>query len=155
LDGGKQVFGRPLFGANKTLRGALIMVGASVGWTTLVDGLQRGLGLDPSLRFIPYEQLGSLGLGLLLGVAYILGELPNSFIKRQLGVEPGAAASGRLERVFWLADQLDSAIAILLALCLYRVPSLGFALTVLAVTALVHPTVAAIMVALGLKRRVG
>jgi hypothetical protein len=155
LDGGLELRGRPLFGANKTLRGALIMIGASVVWTSIVDALQRGLGLDDSIRFIPHTQLGSLGYGALLGLAYIAGELPNSVIKRQLGIAPGEAAPGRLARAFWVLDQIDSALAVLLCLCPYRVPSLLFAATVLAVTLLLHPSVAALMVALGLKRRVG
>jgi hypothetical protein len=155
LDGGLELRGRPLFGANKTLRGALIMIAASIVWTTIVDVLQRGLGLDDSIRFVARDQLGSLGLGLGLGIAYIVGELPNSLIKRQLDIGPGEAAKGVLGRVFWLLDQIDSTLAVLVFLSCYRVPSLGMALSLLIVTVLVHPSVAAIMVALGLKRRVG
>lgn len=155
LDLGLELRGRSLFGANKTLRGALIMIAASVVWTSVVDVLQRGLGLDDSIRFVAYAQLGSLAYGLLLGLAYIVGELPNSLIKRQLGIAPGEPAPGRLARTFWVLDQIDSALAVLIFLCPFRVPSLLFAATVLAVTLLVHPAVAALMVALGLKRRVG
>ncbi|MFV8753661.1 CDP-archaeol synthase [Nannocystaceae bacterium ST9] len=155
LDGGLEFRGRPLFGANKTLRGAMIMIAACVAWTLVVDAVALGLGLDPSLRFIPLAQLGSLGLGLALGVAYIVGELPNSFIKRQLDIDPGEPAPERLRRLFWLADQVDSTIAVLIALAVWRVPSPAFVLTLLLVTVLVHPAVAAIMVALGLKRRIG
>lgn len=155
LDGGLRLRGRPLFGANKTLRGAIVMIAACMFWTLIVDGLQRGLGLDESLRFIPHEQLGSLALGLVLGLAYILGELPNSLLKRQLDIDPGAPAKGRARRVFWLLDQLDSALAILVALSLFRTPSFAFVLALLGLTLAVHPAVAAIMVALGLKDRVG
>lgn len=155
LDLGVELRGRPLFGANKTLRGALIMIAASVVWTSAVDALQRGLGLDDSIRFVGHAQLGSLAYGLLLGVAYIVGELPNSLIKRQLGIAPGEPAPGGLARTFWVLDQIDSALAVLLFVCPFRVPSLLFAATVLVVTLLVHPAVAALMVALGLKRRVG
>lgn len=35
------------------------------------------------------------------------GELPNSFVKRQLGVAPGATTRGPLRVVFYLWDQLD------------------------------------------------
>ncbi|MFO7562156.1 MAG: CDP-archaeol synthase [Enhygromyxa sp.] len=155
LDGGLELGGRPLLGANKTLRGAIVMIGASVVWAGVFDSIQRGLGLDESLRFIPHEQLGSVGLGLLLGTAYIVGELPNSFIKRRLGVAPGAAAAGRGRRLFWVIDQLDSAVAIVLALAWFRAPSLGFVLALLGLTALVHPAVAALMKALELKERIG
>ena len=155
LDGGLELRGRPLFGANKTLRGAIVMMSACVVWTVIVDLLQRGLGLDDSLRFIPREQLGSLALGLLLGLAYIVGELPNSFIKRQLDIGPGAAAKGRARPVFWLLDQLDSAVAILAIVSVFRAPSFVFVLTLLSLTLAVHPAVAALMVALGLKERIG
>ena len=155
LDGGLELRGRPLFGANKTLRGAIVMIAATVVWTVVFDRLQRGLGLDDSIRFIARERLGSIGLGLVLGVAYILGELPNSFGKRQLDIAPGAAAGGGLRRLFWAVDQLDSAIAIVLVIGCFRAPPLGLVLTLLAVTLAVHPIVAALMVALGLKRRIG
>lgn len=155
LDGGLELRGRPLLGANKTLRGAVVMITSTVVWTSVFDSIQRALALDDSLRFIPRDQLGSIGLGLVLGLAYIVGELPNSFIKRQLGIAPGAAAEDRVRGLFWALDQLDSAVAILLALALFRAPSLGFVLTLLGLTLVVHPAVAAIMVVLGLKRRVG
>ena len=155
LDGGLELRGHALFGANKTSRGAIVMITACVVWTVLIDALQRSLGLDDSLRFVPYVQLTSVELGLLLGLGYIIGELPTSLIKRQLDIEPGAPAPGRIRRIFWLLDQIDSTLAILLLLGAFRVPSPGFVLTLLGLTVIVHPAVAAIMVALGLKRRVG
>jgi hypothetical protein len=155
LDYGLKLRGHPLFGANKTSRGAFVMITACVVWTILVDVLQRGLGLDDSLRFIPYIQLTSIELGLLLGLGYIIGELPTSLIKRQLDIEPGAPAPGGFRQVFWLLDQIDSTLVTLLFLSAFRMPSPGFVLTLLGLTIIVHPAVAAIMVALGLKRRVG
>lgn len=155
LDGGLKLRGRPIFGANKTLRGAIVMISATTLWTATTDFLQRALNLDDTLRFIPREQLSSLALGLLLGLAYILGELPNSFIKRQLDIHPGAAAQGRARPIFWLLDQLDSAIAILVILSMFRTPSITFVLTLLTLTLAIHPAVAAIMVTLGLKERIG
>jgi hypothetical protein len=155
LDGGLEVRGRPLFGANKTLRGAIVMTSACVFWTGVVDLLQSALGLDDNLRFVPREQLGSLGLGLALGLAYIVGELPNSFIKRQLDIGAGCPARGRMRGMFWLLDQLDSAVAIVVVLSAFRTPSLAFVFTLFCVTLAVHPAVAAIMIALGLKERIG
>lgn len=66
--------------------------------------------------------------GFLLGAGYIIGELPNSLVKRQLDIVPGAATTGWEGALFWVMDQLDSVI---------------------------HPLVAAIMVASGLKLRIG
>jgi len=155
LDGGLTLRGRPIFGANKTLRGALVMTAATALWTVIIDSIQRIGGLDDGLRYVSTDQIGSLALGALLGGAYILGELPNSFLKRQLDISPGFPAKGPMKPVFWTLDQLDSALAVLLALSLLRVPSLVFAVVLLAITMLLHPTIAALMVMLGLKDRVG
>ena len=49
---------------------------------------------------------------LLLGTGYVVGELPNSFFKRELDVAPGGAAKGWLGPVFWVIDQVDSLIGV-------------------------------------------
>jgi CDP-2,3-bis-(O-geranylgeranyl)-sn-glycerol synthase len=42
------------------------------------------------------------------------GELPNSFLKRQLGIAPGAPASGPVtSRLFPVIDRIDSAFGAL------------------------------------------
>jgi hypothetical protein len=90
---------RRWFGANKTWRGVLVMP------------LAAALGVRLALMFWPDEFGGwnSFVLGLLLGLAYVLAELPNSFIKRRIGIEPGKRP---LRNAAWfaLADQADSAI---------------------------------------------
>ena len=155
LDGGLKLRGHDLFGANKTVRGAVVMVVATLFWTGVLDGLQAQLSLDDDLRYVSIDQLGTIGLGLLLGGTYIAGELPNSFVKRQLNIQPGESASGPLRGLFWLVDQVDSAVAILAVLCLVRPPNLPVYLVVLGLTVFLHPAIAALMVALGLKQRVG
>lgn len=56
-------------------------------------------------------------LGLLLGLGYCLAELPNSFIKRRLGVKEGQT-SDRFKWFFVVLDQADSAFGCMLA---YRI----------------------------------
>ena len=155
LDGGMQFRGRDLFGANKTVRGAIVMICATIFWTVVLDGLQAGLNLAAGLRYIPKEQLGSIAQGALLGSAYIVGELPNSFIKRQLNIPPGSAATGFLKILFWFIDQADSAVAIMIVLCFFKPPDFAVYLWVIALTLILNPIVAALMVAIGLKQRVG
>ena len=46
-------------------------------------------------------------LGAAAGAAAELSELPNSFVKRRLGIAPGHTAKGVLSVVFYLWDQLD------------------------------------------------
>ena len=106
-------------------------------------------------RYLPKDQLGSIAQGALIGTAYIAGELPNSLVKRQLDIAPGAAARGPLKALFWLVDQADSAVSILIALSFFRSPDPAVYLSVLVLAFILHPVVAALMVVLGLKQRVG
>ena len=155
LDGGMKLRGRDLFGANKTVRGAVVMICATMFWTSILDGIQAALNLDANLRYIPIDQLGSLSLGFLLGSAYIVGELPNSLVKRQLNIHPGSAASGPLQKLFWLVDQVDSTVVVLAVLCFVKTPNLEVYLILIGFTLVLHPVIATLMVALGLKQRVG
>jgi hypothetical protein len=90
----------PLFGANKTWRGFLLL--------PLLNALALPL-------FNPGDALlGSIGLGAFLGLVYMLFELPNSFVKRRMGIASGAqAASHRL--LFGAMDKTDSALGVSLA----------------------------------------
>ena len=46
-------------------------------------------------------------LGLLVGTATMLAELPNSFLKRRMGIAPGAQAGGIRGVAFHVLDQID------------------------------------------------
>jgi hypothetical protein len=105
------------------------------------------LAFDHETHWLPW--------GLLLGIGYVIGELPNSFVKRQLDIGPGAAAPGLLAPLFWLADQLDSLVGVLGLMALAWVPPAAVVAALTLVTLAVHPAMALVMVALGLKRRVG
>lgn len=55
--------------------------------------------------------INSLLLGGILGLAYLLFELPNSFIKRRLGIAPGEK-SKIYKKIFIIIDRCDSAFGI-------------------------------------------
>lgn len=58
-------------------------------------------------------------LGLLAGLGFMLGELPNSFIKRQMGIGPGEPGRGPAAKtVFTVVDRIDSMLGMLLVLSL-------------------------------------
>lgn len=110
LDRGATFRGVRVFGDNKTLRGALIYVVVS-GLAAIPQGAFRVPSLelfDYSQTYLPY----AMDVGLLLGLGWVLGELPNSFLKRQQKIPPGE--SGR----WWNAvlDQVDSLFGSLLCL---------------------------------------
>jgi len=153
LDGRRTFRGRRLFGDNKTLRGALVMTGASALAALLLCHATDSFAAAPAVSPL---QVGQPALwGFLLGAGYIAGELPNSLIKRQLGIAPGAAASGGPKALCWLFDQLDSVAGALLALSIIWRPDAVLVAIVAGLALLLHPLMAAFMVVLGLKERIG
>lgn len=145
LDGGATWRGRRVFGDNKTIRGAVIMIGVSM----LVAVLQ-GIFPLPSLEYFDYQQADLVVVGLMLGLGFVVGELPNSFIKRQLGVAPGAHGG------VWhtLADQLDSVIGALITLSFVWIPPLRVWIIAMILGTGLHMAVNGVFVLLGVKRHI-
>lgn len=106
LDGGRQWRRRPVFGVNKSWRGVLIMVGLTA-LTTRLQAARSGARCTES-------RAGPWLTGALVGLSYALAELPNSFVKRQLDIAPGASTG----RVQYLIDQSDSVMGCLLTMAL-------------------------------------
>jgi hypothetical protein len=107
LDLGAAPGGTRLFGDNKTVRGALKLTGGTLGATLALHRL-------PSYRKrLPAElrAAGPLRHGALLGAAVVLGELPNSILKRRLGIGPGDGARSRLGMLLAINDQADFVLA--------------------------------------------
>jgi CDP-2,3-bis-(O-geranylgeranyl)-sn-glycerol synthase len=115
IDGGRTLRGRRLFGDNKTARGFVVMVPATaVSFALLAAAWPAGAhGLWP-LTVAEYALLGGWA-----GLGFMAGELPNSFLKRQLDVAPGASARGPfLGPFFAVVDRLDSVAGAMLALAM-------------------------------------
>jgi hypothetical protein len=103
IDRSVRIRGRRLFGANKTWRGVLaVALGASAGYC--LQGAFPGLQ-PPAFRALPTSGLALLGFA--LGAAAMLAELPNSFLKRQLDIAPGAPGGGPAAVFFYVFDQVD------------------------------------------------
>ncbi len=153
LDMGLTFRGRRLLGENKTVRGALTMIGAATlfaAWLAHAPGQAASrLALDPLQHTRPYLW------GFLLGSGYIAGELPNSFLKRRLGIGAGETGAGMQKMFFWIFDQLDSLAGALALLSTVWRPDWAFIAVVAALALVLHPAVAVLMVALGLKSRIG
>ena len=145
LDGGATWRGRRIFGDNKTVRGAVVMIGVSA-----IAAILQGTFRIPSLEYFDYEQANLPALGLLLGVGFVVGELPNSFIKRQLDVPPGAHGG------VWhtLGDQLDSVIGALLTVSFLWIPPVRVWIVALVIGTGLHMAVNGVFVLLGVKRHV-
>ena len=107
IDWGRTLQGRPIFGPNKTFRG---IVAVALG-SALVLGLQQDvlhrLSALRQIELFDYSAVNGWLLGLALGAAAMLAELPNSFLKRRLGIPSGKEAAGILRFVFFFLDQID------------------------------------------------
>jgi CDP-diglyceride synthetase len=120
------------FGHNKTWRGFFVMPLLTWPGVLLGQGLEGFVDLSrPLLTSVPSWQLA-----LVLGLGYCLAELPNSFMKRRLGIKEGQT-SENLKWVFVIIDQADSAIGCLIAYALLiSIPAKIFLGTIVFGTAL-------------------
>ena len=151
LDAGLTYRGRRLFGDNKTLRGFVVMVPAAAAGFALLAMLAD----DPAaLGLWPLSVPGYALAGALAGFGFMAGELPNSFVKRQLDIMPGDAPRRALASACQFAvDRLDSGIGMLLALSLLVAVPWGTVAVVLVVGPFIHWMFSVVMFRLGLKPR--
>lgn len=101
------------FGLNKTWRGFLIMPLATWPGVLLSQNLEPLFDLNTQLLV----DRSSFVLSLALGLGYCLAELPNSFMKRRLGIQEGKT-SEKNKWLFVILDQADSAVGCIIA---YRI----------------------------------
>lgn len=115
--------GRRLFGANKTWKGFWGMVFwgllAQLVWSYFLASQPDLEKLHLIYDHYPNKLATNFPLGILLGLAYVVFELPNSYLKRRLDISPGKTAEDAWKYPFILLDQIDSLIGILLVLHLY------------------------------------
>ena len=112
-----------LFGPNKTLRGFLfvpfvngilyLVVNWPGGW--LLSGLSPEYYLQQEINIGDINFLNLLlmqaSIGAVYGLFYTLFELPNSWIKRRMGIASGESST-RFRWFFTLLDKTDSAIGV-------------------------------------------
>ncbi len=105
----------PWFGANKTWRGFVIMPLLTLfgAWVTFFAASPIHDYLLFNLHTVSISALGAA-----LGFAYILFELPNSWLKRRLGAQPGEIPTA-CPPCFFALDQLDSILGCALTYMLF------------------------------------
>lgn len=145
IDRGAEWRGRPLLGSNKTWRGVLLMTALTGGFAQLQAFMSRSEdGQSIACRTSPWIAGG------LVGLSYCLAELPNSFVKRRLGIAPGSRST-RAAPAQYILDQIDSAVGCTLAMrFLYRTRRAEIALAFVLGTAL-HAGVDVVLYVIGVK----
>ncbi len=147
--------GRRLLGDNKTWKGLLgvTVLGAVTGW--LWGAALRGTAAEPyDLFFLRHQNTHAwaAGSGALLGFTYGLFELPNSFLKRRVGITPGLTKGDRWSWVFVVLDQIDSVLGCALVLALFAPVSFALFLAIVVLGGLTHFLLNLVLYALRLRR---
>jgi hypothetical protein len=151
LDFGLLVRGRRVLGDNKTWRGAFLNVVFCIVGAWIQSRIQRGAQLPTWLPLCDYGRLW-LPVGMALGLGATLGELPNSFLKRQLGIQPGKRRGGALSLFLFLYDQVDLAIGVWIFLYPVIRPSFRFILWSTALTIPLHLLISLVGYGLGMRK---
>jgi CDP-diacylglycerol--serine O-phosphatidyltransferase len=106
------------YGKNKTWRGVVFV--------SLVNAMIFCIIHWPSLNaFRGWEVVAiNFFIGWMYGLAYVLFELPNSWLKRRLGI-PAGGSPERFKGLFMLLDKTDSALGVSLVFCVLHPFSWG------------------------------
>jgi len=156
LDAGKKVWGKPLFGANKTWRGLVVSTFGTIVFAYVHQLLFFHSVFFKSITIVNYDLVSPLFVGLALGVGMILGELPNSFLKRQIGIGAGQQKSDTVGLLFRVFDQIDLLLGAWLLMLL--VPHFSFrtnldvVLFSIVMTLVLHIIIGYIGYALGMRK---
>ena len=144
IDFGKNFFdGKRIFGDNKTFKGFIGMIISGIIFTVLWGIISKNSEILTSYNYfyqnrdntLPYNLL----VGALIGFAYALFELPNSFIKRRLNITPGKNDIRGFKKVFFIFfDQADSIFGCVLVVCIFHPMPLWYYLLYVLVGALTH-----------------
>lgn len=106
------------------------------------------------VELFDYGAVNGWFLGFTVGTVAMLGELPNSFLKRQLGIAPGKVSRGVIAVFFYVLDQIDLLVAFWLVLALLvHIQLVHMGLSVIIVL-VVHPLVTITGYYLGMRRSV-
>ncbi|MEN9399390.1 MAG: hypothetical protein RL632_491 [Bacteroidota bacterium] len=136
------VLNRPIwewgFGKNKTIRGFFLVPMFNMTFLFIFHGL------------FELKSEESLIIGFILGCCYVLAELPNSFMKRRLGIASGMS-SQQSSRMFLIIDKTDSALGVSIAYFLLSDIALLTAVELFFCSVLVHVLFSYLLVKLRIK----
>lgn len=128
-----------IFGANKTLRGFVVVPVLSA-----LMMFFTGIILEVSSLF-------SFLLGLILGLGYLLSELPNSWLKRRLNI-PAGGTHPKYKLFFQILDKVDSAFGVAMIYFLIGEVNLVQALSIFAVGVMIHVLVSLLLLKVSVKK---
>jgi CDP-diacylglycerol--serine O-phosphatidyltransferase len=134
---------KKMFGNNKTYRG-IIVLPILTGFLALLSSFWFG----PFEMSLAYDAFIGFGLGL----AYILAELPNSYIKRRLGISNGEQ-SKKYKYLQYFMDKADSLIGVLAFYFLTTIISFETILVLFCTGIFLHICISQLLVSIKIKKK--
>lgn len=154
VDGGLTVRGHRLFGDNKRVCGFMVLPPMAALSFLLIGVMREYFPPFVADGLWPLSATQYAGLGLVCGFAFMLAELPNSFLKRQLGITPGQAPQQAwLRPVVLVVDRIDSILGVLLAVSLLVPVPIATWFWVMAFGPVAHAVFSIVMHSIGIKAR--
>jgi CDP-diglyceride synthetase len=150
IDGGATLGGRRIFGDSKTWRGVAVAVAGCIA-TVAVQKYVVGDAAGP-VAVVDYERIDAIPFGSAIGAGAMLGELPNSFVKRRVGIAPGKTTKGPSRALFYVWDQIDLLMITWPLLGIWFWPPIGLVITSFVVALVVHPLVALVGYLVGARK---
>lgn len=148
IDSGATWRGKRIFGDNKTWRGFFVMFLGIAGLALILSAIPAYWTRLPE----QIQQAGRWPFAILLALGFEFAEFPNSFLKRQLDIEPGTQQRSVLGVLLVLFDQFDIILGIWLFLAPIWVMSLRQGGLVIAVAIVVHMIINVIGYAIGTRK---
>ena len=158
LDEGKCLIDKKrIFGDNKTYKGLVGYIVMNVLMSIIWFYLCKYFSMEKyNLFFVNYPNTFwyALLVGVLLGLAYSLFELPNSFLKRRFDIKEGKSAEGKKKIIFFILDQTDSLLGRCAVVCFFYKMSSAFYLGYIMLGAVTHIVCNVLLYSLKLRRNI-
>jgi len=152
IDRGRKFRGKRIFGENKTYRGVVVVsLGTAIGFG-LQSLLLHRIASVRGIELFDYAFFKSVAVGLAVGAAAMLSELPNSFIKRRFEIAPGTTAKGWERLIFYIYDQIDFLLGAWLVLAVVVPVTVGRALLSAVLLLVAHQLMSSAGYALGMRK---
>lgn len=119
---------------------------------TMIQAWLQGKGYLPSWILLLDYRKHRYVVGILLGLGMTGGELPNSFLKRQLDIPPGMRKGGLVGAAFFLFDQVDLTIGIWIFLFFLIRPSLLLVVWSFLLTLVLHVAISSVGYLAGMRK---
>jgi hypothetical protein len=149
--------GKRLLGDNKTWKGFWGMVVFTALTTTAFHSIVIIYPAANNWSLLPFDLYQfpwePLLYGAIWGLAYVLAELPNSYIKRRLNIGAGENANGLKGAFFLIVDQADSVLGCVIVMPLFCDLTLGQAIGMLVLGTIVHLLVNMMLFVVNLKKQ--